>query len=182
MIDARIYLAATTLNDGTPAIVRAIRPDDWRAVLSAFEGLDAESVYRRFFTYKKTLADDELRQITEVDFDRVVALVATTGNDNNPKLIGGGRYASDEAATPRASAEIAFVTSEGYRGLGVAPLLLKHLALIARERGISRFEAQVLPQNQAMISVFRKSGLPITTQFNGDIFAVSLSLLEGQQS
>ncbi|MDQ8700862.1 GNAT family N-acetyltransferase [Hyphomicrobium sp. LHD-15] len=180
MIDARTYQAATTLSDGTSVTVRAIRPDDWRAVLTAFEGLDSESVYKRFFTYKKTLADDELRQITEVDFDRVVALVVVTAeNGGDPQLIGGGRYAFNEVASVQDSAEIAFITSEGYRGRGVAPLLLKHLAGIARERGVSRFEAQVLSQNQAMLSVFRRSGLPITTQFNGDVFTVCLSLIAG---
>jgi len=176
VIDARSYLASETLRDGTPVTVRAIRPDDWRAVLSAFQGLDREAVYTRFFTYKKTLNDDELRRITEVDFDRVVALVATAGNGNEAQLTGGGRYALNEAASEPNSAEVAFITSTDFRGRGIASLLLKHLTAIARDRGLTRFDAQVLPQNRAMLSVFRRSGLPMTTQFNGDVLAVTMSL------
>jgi RimJ/RimL family protein N-acetyltransferase len=176
VIDARSYEASETLRDGTPVTVRAIRPDDWRAVLSAFEGLDQESIYTRFFTYKKTLAADELRRITDVDFDRVVALVVTTGDGGEPRLAGGGRYAVNEATGPPGSAEIAFITNADFRGRGIAPLLLEHLARIARDRGLSRLEAQVLPQNRAMLSVFRRSGLPMTSALDGDVVHVSLVL------
>jgi RimJ/RimL family protein N-acetyltransferase len=173
-VDARSYQASETLRDGTPVTVRSIRPDDWSMVLGAFQELDPESVYTRFFTYKKTLADDELRRITDVDFDRVVALVVTTLETDAAQLVGGGRYAIGET-TPD-SAEVAFVTGDAWRGRGAAPLLLKHLVRIARERGLSTFEAQVLPRNQAMLAVFRNSGLPMTTSIDGNVVAVRLSL------
>ena len=93
--DPRSYEAADRLKDGTPVVVRAIRPDDAAGVLAAFKSLDPQSVYTRFFTYKKGLTDAELAQITDVDFDRVVALVVTIPRDGGEKLIGGGRYFAD---------------------------------------------------------------------------------------
>ena len=44
---------------------------------------------------------------------------------------------------------------------GIAGRLLKHLARIAREQGVDQFEADVLPQNKAMLAVFARSGLPL---------------------
>lgn len=160
MSDARHYFAADALADGTPVIVRAIRVSDRSAILSAFKGLDRESIYTRFFTYKKALSDQELHAITDVDFDRVVALVAIGPPEKGAPLIGGGRYAAAAGLDAGNSAELAFISGEEWRGRGVASLLLRHLARIARERGLTRFEAEVLAQNGSMLAVFRRSGPP----------------------
>ena len=75
-MDAPSYAARDTLKDGTPVTIRAIRREDAGTILQAFRGLDRESTYRRFFTPKKDLSQAELEQLTDVDFSRVVALVA----------------------------------------------------------------------------------------------------------
>jgi RimJ/RimL family protein N-acetyltransferase len=173
MIDARNYIAAEKLKDGTSVVIRAIRDDDRTGVLAAFKNLKRESVYTRFFTYKKGLTDEELRQISYVDFDRVVALVVTTSIEDGEKLIGGGRYYSDVAL---GSAELAFMTADDFHGRGIAGLLLRHLVRIGREQGVLRFEADVLTQNQAMLAVFRRSGLPIKERPDGSVIHVTLSL------
>ncbi len=177
MIDARNYSAPATLADGTHATVRAIRTDDWDNVLAVFEALDRESIYTRFFAYKKQLSQDELTQIIEVDFERVVALVVMTPREKGEaKLIVGGRYAVSDNVPPFRAAELAFMTGAGYRGRGIASLLLKHLVRIGRAQGLVRFEAEVLAQNQAMLSVFRRSGLPIDMRVEGNLVHVILSL------
>jgi RimJ/RimL family protein N-acetyltransferase len=149
-MDVRNYRAVEKLDDDTPVTIRAIRRDDWPAILAAFHDLDPESVYTRFFTHKKGLTDAEREEITDVDFDRVVALVVTTTADGGERLIGGGRYAVGEGPQGAHSAELAFLTSNAYRGRGVAGLVLSHLIRIGRERGVHKFEASVLAQNQAM--------------------------------
>ena len=80
-------------------------------MLETFKELDREAVYRRFFSPKKELTDAELKQLTEVDFSRVVALVVTTKKTKGETLIGGGRYAVEDAKAPR-SAELAFTTGK----------------------------------------------------------------------
>jgi RimJ/RimL family protein N-acetyltransferase len=108
-----------------------------------------------------------------VDPDRVVALVVTTPAAGTEKLIGGGRYCSDLALK---SAELAFMTDDAYRGRGIAGLVLQHLIRIGREKGILAFEADVLAQNQAMLAVFRRSGLPMKKRAEGNVIHVKLSL------
>jgi hypothetical protein len=94
-MDSRLYVASETLKDGTLFTVRAIRREDADALNKAFNNLDRESVYRRFFSPKKELTDAELAQLTDVDFSRVVALLATKQTGEREVLMGGGRYASD---------------------------------------------------------------------------------------
>jgi RimJ/RimL family protein N-acetyltransferase len=171
----RNYLAEETLKDGTAVTIRAIRADDGKSILEVFKNLDQESVYRRFFNPKKELTDGELKQLADVDFSQVVALVVTTQTEDGEELIGGGRYASEAEDRPQ-SAELAFLTQDGYQGRGIASLVLKHLVRIARETGMARLEADVLAGNQPMIAVFRRSGLPMRQSREGNVIHVTLSL------
>ena len=176
MIDVRNYGAPETLKDGTPVMVRAIRAGDRQAVLDAFGNLDRESVYTRFFTFKKSLTDADLRQLTEVDHEHVVALLATTISDDFETLLGGGRYCSERPLQASRAAELAFMTADRHHGRGVASLILKHLVLIGREQGLSRLEADVLAQNRAMLAVLERSGLPLEQQQESNIVHVRLCL------
>jgi len=175
LVDPRNYVVPETLKDGTEVTIRAIRADDGARILEVFNALDRESIYRRFFSPKKELSDAELRQLTEVDSSQVSALVVTTQKDGVETLLGGGRYAVEGGERPQ-SAELAFLTRGAYRRQGIASLLLCHLILLAREAGLSRLEADVLADNQSMLNVFRRSGLPITQRRGGNVVHVTLAL------
>jgi RimJ/RimL family protein N-acetyltransferase len=175
VVDPRNYLAHENLKDGTEVTVRAIRAADAAGILHAFNKLDPESIYRRFFSPKKELSDAQLKHLTEVDFSQVSALVVTTQRDGAEILLGGGRYAVEAGERPQ-SAELAFLTGGAYRGQGVASLLLRHLKLLAQEAGLLRLEADVLAENQSMLNVFRRSGLPMTQRRERNVLHVTLSL------
>jgi RimJ/RimL family protein N-acetyltransferase len=175
VVDFSNYSVRETLKDGTEVTVRAIRPDDGPAILKAFAELDAESIYRRFFSPKKELSDAELKQLTDADFRSVMALVVTGPKDGDEILLGGGRLAAEGGDHPQ-SAELAFLTAGAQRGRGIASLLLRHLARLGREAGLSRLEAEVLAENQAMLNVFRRSGLPLAQHREGSVIHVTLAL------
>ena len=176
MTNPRDYIVTDTLKDGTTVTIRGIRRDDSAKVVEAFTNLDPESIYTRFFTYKRHLSETELRQVTDVDFDHVVALVVTTRTENGETIIAEGRYVTDDAPRPCRTAEVAFTTEENYQGRGIARLLLQHLVRIARENGVSRLEANVLAGNQPMLTVFRRSGLSIQQRSEGGVVYVTLLL------
>lgn len=172
--EAQSYQVQEVLRDGTEVTVRAMRADDAPAIRAAFGELDRDSVYRRFFSLKKELSAAELKQLADVDFDNVVALVVTRKLSDGEVLIAGGRYAVEP--DHRRAAELAFLTSESHRGLGVASVLLRHLAGLAKESGLGQFEAEVLAENQPMLKVFRHSGLPLKQSRDGSTVHVTLSL------
>jgi RimJ/RimL family protein N-acetyltransferase len=179
MQDAAKYDKIETLKNGTTVRIRSIAADDKDRLSEAFHNLEAESVYTRFFHHKKTLTEAELKAATEVDFDKVVALVATVGEGDDEVIIGTGRYIRFGDARPLPSAEVAFAVEEDFGGQGLASRLLRHLASIGREKGLARFEAEVLPENKAMLTVFERSGLPVTKAYEGGSLHVTLSLAEG---
>ena len=77
MIDASSFEARETLRNGASVKIRAVRPTDKAAVVEAFGKLEPESVYTRFFQAKGALSKRELKAATEVDFEKVVAMVVT---------------------------------------------------------------------------------------------------------
>ena len=68
------------------------------------------------------------------------------------------------------------MVEEDYQGQGLASILLKHLLLIGRGQGISRFEADVLHANKKMLRVFERAGLPVVTKASGDSIHVTMLL------
>ena len=101
MNNPRTYIVTDTLKDRTTVTIRAIRSNDSGKILEAFTNLDRESIHTRF-TYKRHLTETELRQLTDVDFDHVVALVVTTRT--NGETIIAGRRASAAPLEPIAAA------------------------------------------------------------------------------
>jgi GNAT superfamily N-acetyltransferase len=139
-------------------------------------GLDRESIYTRFFSYRGELTDAKLDRIMRFDPENEVALVVTTGAGNDEIVIGAGRYIASGSGQGERAAEVAFMVEEDYHGLGIAGRLLRHLAEIAREKGIATFEADVLAKNKSMLVVFARSGLPMRKRHEGDTVHVTLSL------
>jgi RimJ/RimL family protein N-acetyltransferase len=175
-MDARTFAVEHVLRNGTRVTVRAVRPDDRARLAAAFERLDRESVYTRFFGYKSELTDPELGRVASMDFVRELMLVATVHSAPDEIVVGSARYVSPDAPERAGAAEVAFTVEEDYQGLGLATCLLADLAAIAREYGIQRFHADVLPGNKAMLAVFAGSGLPLKQQRDEGVVHVTLAL------
>jgi GNAT superfamily N-acetyltransferase len=174
--ELRNYLVHETLKDGTQVTVRAVRPDDGPRIRRAFEGLERETIYTRFFGYKQEVTDAELGHITGVDFRRDVALLVTIDSGDEEIVIGGASYFAVPSDSPDRSAELAFTVEEDYQGLGMAGLLMRHLIGIARRNGLARLEADVLARNLSMLAVFRRHGLAMTLRQEGDVVHVTFDL------
>jgi RimJ/RimL family protein N-acetyltransferase len=174
--DIAKYSVIERLKDQRSVTIRAVRPDDKGLVLEALAKLSAESIYRRLFTTRKEITADGLKKITEVDFVNVVALVAVLEVEGKDQIVGGGRYIRSGEAGTGPKAEVAFLIDDAFQGLGIASRLFGHLVAIAREWGITQFEAEVLPANGAMLKVFERSGLTVTTTATREFIYVVMDL------
>jgi RimJ/RimL family protein N-acetyltransferase len=162
-IEARSYAVEETLRDGPAIEIRAIRPDDKPRLLEHFAGLSAQTRYFRFFGHKRELTNQDLARFTELDFHRHVGIAATLHQNGRERFIGVGRYIRKEAPS---RAEIALAVPDQYQGAGIGPLLIRHLARIAHDNGITEFEADVRGDNSRMLAVLRRSGC-ILSRANG---------------
>ena len=174
--DLRNYRTEEQLKNGQPITVRAISPEDKEKVVTAFKNLKRESVYTRLFTFKNDLTENDLKWITEVDFEKEVALVVTRTIGDDEIIIGSGRYVITGDTSQGPKAEVAFLVEEDYQGQGMARIILRHLTAIARSRGITAFEAEVLPGNKAMLTAFARSNLPMEKHYADDTVHITLAL------
>jgi len=181
MTDVRSYSVEETLKNGTAVRIRGVRADDKKRISEAFRNLETESIYKRFFQYKKALTDEELKAATEVDFENEIALMVTIGEKETETIIGAARYVAFDTAGAQRSAEVAFVVEEDYQGLGIAGITLRHLAGIAKDKGVAQFHAEVLQENRGMLAVFKRSGFPMKQESAEGIVHVTLSL-RGERS
>ena len=90
--DLANYTSTEQLRDGRPVTIRAIRPDDKGSLIEALNRVAPQSLYLRLFSGKRKFSDEEMNQMTAVDFVNVVALVAVLEKDGIERIVGGGRY------------------------------------------------------------------------------------------
>jgi RimJ/RimL family protein N-acetyltransferase len=139
---------------GLPELsLRRIAPADKDALVAGLGRLSERSVYQRFLSPKPRLTTSELTYLTEVDFVDHYALVAVPARSPDV-VVGVGRWVR-WADAPR-DAEIAIVIADHLQGRGVGTVLGAALADAARERGIERFTASMLPTNVAAHRLFAK--------------------------
>ncbi|WP_425956949.1 GNAT family N-acetyltransferase [Xylanimonas sp. McL0601] len=167
--------ADVVLRDGTTTHLRPIRPADADA-LQRFQMHQSErSSYFRFFAPVRSLSDRELEKFTHVDHTERVALVAVRPDAEDAgveDIIGVARYDVVEPGL----AEVAFNIADSVQGMGLGSVLLEHIAAAARERGVRRFTADVLPQNGTMLAVFRDAGYDVRQHLDDGVVTVSVDL------
>jgi ribosomal protein S18 acetylase RimI-like enzyme len=172
MSGAASYSAVEHLRDGRSIEIRALRPDDTAGMLAAIERTSMQSLHRRFFVIKRGFSDKEIDFFINVDFDKHVALVAQLDEDGGSVIIGGGRYVLVEPGR----AEIAFVVVDAYQGQGIGTILMRHLAVLARNGGLKELIAEVLPENTAMLELFKKFGFRRGSRREPNVLHLSLQL------
>ncbi|MFI9253570.1 GNAT family N-acetyltransferase [Streptomyces sp. NPDC053069] len=169
--------ADVVLRDGGTARIRPITIDDADRLVSFYEQVSDESKYYRFFAPYPRLSAKDVHRFTHHDFVDRVGLAATIGGE----FIATVRYdriGTDglPASAPADEAEVAFLVQDAHQGRGVASALLEHIAAVARERGIRRFAAEVLPANNKMIKVFTDAGYTQKRSFEDGVVRLEFDL------
>ncbi|TWD17972.1 acyl-CoA synthetase (NDP forming) [Streptomyces sp. T12] len=170
--------ADVVLRDGGTARIRPITADDAERLVSFYEQVSDESKYYRFFAPYPRLSAKDVHRFTHHDFVDRVGLAATVGGEfiatvRYDRIGAGGRPASGAEAD---EAEVAFLVQDAHQGRGVASALLEHIAAVARERGIRRFAAEVLPANTKMIKVFTDAGYTQKRSFEDGVVRLEFDL------
>jgi RimJ/RimL family protein N-acetyltransferase len=172
MLDLSNFSAIETLRNGRNVEIRAQRPQDGDALEAAVARMSDESVYRRFFGPRRQFTEKEAAYFLNIDFAKHVALVVMTNEDGKQAIVGAGRYVVIQPGR----AEVAFAVVDEYQRQGVGAALMRDLAAIAREAGVGELIAEVLADNAAMLKVFQRSGLKMSTTREGPAVHVTLRL------
>lgn len=144
----------TTLDDGTPTLIRPLQPGDKQDILTGFEKISPHSRYLRYSSAAAKLTNDDLETLTCTDETQCLALGAADLSKPGMHGMGVARYVrcDDEPNC----AEIAMVVVDEYQGRGLGTLMLDLLITIARKNGFESLCGYVLPENRSMLRMLRR--------------------------
>ncbi|MEI7606222.1 MAG: bifunctional acetate--CoA ligase family protein/GNAT family N-acetyltransferase [Rhodospirillaceae bacterium] len=138
---------AATLRDGTPVLVRPIRPEDEPALHAMIAAMSAEDLRLRFFAPTRRLSHRTAARMTQIDYDREMAFVLITPDNLGAEILGVAHLIADPDLK-RAEFAPMIRSSQTHRGLGT--LLMGKIISYARRREIGELYAEVLRENIGM--------------------------------
>ena len=178
-VDARVILKPTTVKpamqlvisaypwqyealdetiDGIPIFMRPIRPSDASLVIEHFNALSPRSIYMRFFTPMKQLSHSMLIRLTQIDYDREIALIALLQEGDEQKMAGIARVIFEPDGK---NGEFAVAVADQWQGKGIGASLLKRCLVYAKDKGLKRVWGIVISENRQMVKLGKKLGFDI---------------------
>lgn len=161
------------LRDGRIVAIRRLTPADEPAAVHFHQDLSEQNTYLRFFHVPHDHGAEIGRRMCRDEDGTGAALGAWLG----PDLVGVAQY----EVVGGGDADVAFAVADKAHRLGLATLLLEHLAALARLAGVGRFVADVLAENRDMLRVFADAGLPVLRHSDLHTVGVSMELAAGER-
>ncbi|MDT4991488.1 MAG: hypothetical protein QOH97_1380, partial [Actinoplanes sp.] len=168
--------ADVLLTDGSAVHMRQIRREDAPAIVAFHSRMSDRTRYLRYFSPYPTIPERDLERFVNVDHTDREAFVIVSG----PRIMAVGRYERLGPQSP--DAEVAFVVEDAHQGRGIGSVLLEHLAQAARENGITRFVAEVLPHNGGMLRVFSDFGYQVQREYADGVVHLSFPIAPTEKS
>jgi acetyltransferase len=158
--DPSKVVTTLTLRDGRHVRVRSIRPADASMDRAFFAGLSEQSRYMRFMQHLAELTPRLVRQFTQIDDTREMALVALADTSADEAIVGIARYVA-ESEQEGGSAEFAIVIADEWQRHGLGRALMELLINGARRRGLRRLIGNILAVNTPMCALVTVLGFAI---------------------
>ncbi len=166
------------LPDGHTLLLRPIRPEDEPLYVDLFQRLSPDEVFFRFLNRMKTLSHSLAARLTQLDYDRDMALVLIGKRPSGESELYGGARIMTDADNERA--EFAILLQSDMTGLGLGPVLLRRIIEYARSRGIVEIYGEVLSDNRPMLRLCQVFGFAAKRSLDDPgIVNVSLMLRGG---
>jgi RimJ/RimL family protein N-acetyltransferase len=160
--------------ENTPVTIRPLGTGDITLVQELYQHVSLDSLYYRYFSpYRPTMA--ELHQLCGLG-DTGAGYLAVIERPS-PVAIGVAHYVIVPRQSPKV-AEPAFLVADRFQGQGVGQMLFQAMSRHAVMQGIHTFTAYVHPANDAMIRLFRRSGLPVDVRMAEGVRQVQCILQE----
>ncbi|HVN32871.1 MAG TPA: GNAT family N-acetyltransferase, partial [Thermoanaerobaculaceae bacterium] len=167
--DAGEFREYVLLRDGQSVLLRMATPADLPAIRALLSRVSKQSLRMRFMGTMAQAPPKFVDGLCGEGPRERACLLAVIGEEPDVKVVGFGNYVG---LGVRNTAEVGFLVDDEFQGRGISTLLLERLAGIAAGAGFVAFEADVLFENQPMISVFRDSGFECEQVMDGGSYHV----------
>ena len=167
-----------TLRDGTEIFFRPVKPTDEPALSEMLYSLSEESVRTRYMTHTVVFPHRDIQRFTNIDYRQDIAIVAVIPRVSGEEIVALVQYFLDPKTQ---AAEVAFLVQDEWQQKGMGTFLLDYITQIAKQRGVKKFYAKVLPTNEPMLAIFHNSGYKVNTEFDGYAYDITFDLTKREQ-
>jgi len=155
--------------------MRPVRPGDAQQMIDLFYDLSPETIFMRFFSPLKRISRSMLVKLSQIDYDREIALCAFAGEGDGRRLIGVARiiFLPDGK-----TGEFAVVVADAWHGKGIGAALLKQALTSAKKYGLSVVTGLVMTNNAAMLAMGQKIGFFVARDPESAEYRLTMELSE----
>ncbi len=163
------------LTSGRKVLLRPIRPEDEPAHYEFLSKITSEDIRFRFFGLVRNLPHTEMARLTQIDYDREMAFIATAPRTDGAGIetLGVVRTITDLSND---TAEYAILVRSDLKGQRLGWKLLDKMIHYCRSRGTQRIVGQVLRDNRRMLKLVRGVGFKSHKLPDEDVMEVTLEL------
>jgi acetyltransferase len=159
---------------GQRLTIRPIRPEDEAAHRAFVEAMSPDDLRLRFFAAVRGFDHSQLARMTQIDYDREMALIVTQIDANgDAQTFGVVRAIADP---DNECAEFAVAVRSDMKGKGLGKLLMARIIDYARARGTRFLTGEILRENAAMLALAKGSGFEMLASDDPAIVSVRLAL------
>jgi len=167
-----------TLKDGTEIFFRPIKPTDEQELSEMLYSLSDESVRKRYMTRTTAFPHRDVQQLANIDYKNDLAIVGVVPSASGEQVVAIAQYFLDPKTQ---AAEVAFIVQDEWQQKGMGTFMLDYITQIARQRGVRRFYAKVLPNNKPMLAIFHNSGYKVNTEYDGEAYSITYDLTKEKE-
>lgn len=153
-------------------LLRPIIPEDEELEEEMFTNMSETTQKFRFFGTIKEVTHELLTRYTQIDYDREMAIIALTEEENKKKMAGVVRVINDPFGH---SAEFAIVIADPYQKNGIGNDMMDFIIEISKKRGIKKLYAYYLRENKIIEKMFEKRGFKITQEQKANLAELDLN-------
>ncbi len=168
------YESSIVTRKGAAIFVRPVRPEDAPLMVDLYQTLSGQAIYHRFFRTFNAVPIQLLVRLSQIDYDRQMALAAFSAGGGVEKILGIARLFGDPDGV---NAEFSVVVEDAWQGHGIGETLLGKCLDIARERGYRSVWGAVLSENASMLALGKKLGFTVVMSPDGAEYELRVSFV-----
>ncbi|PMG43282.1 bifunctional acetate--CoA ligase family protein/GNAT family N-acetyltransferase [Shewanella sp. 10N.286.52.B9] len=161
-----------TLKNGLKVMLRPILPEDEPKHLAFDNSLSDEDRYKRYFGVRSKMTHEEMAVLTQIDYAREMAFIATAEDENGEAItLGAVRASTDPDNT---EAEFAMAVRGDYQGIGLGKMLLEKLINYYKTTNTPVLAGFTMFENRSMANLAK--GLGFTVSFDMDEHLIKMHM------
>ncbi|WP_076413863.1 bifunctional acetate--CoA ligase family protein/GNAT family N-acetyltransferase [Shewanella sp. UCD-KL12] len=162
------------LKNGQDVMLRPILPEDEPKHLAFDNSLSDEDRYKRYFGVRSKMTHEEMAVLTQIDYAREMAFIATAkGDDGEDITLGAIRASIDPDNT---EAEFAMAVRSDHQGQGLGKLMLEKLIKYYKDNDTEVLTGFTMFENRSMANLAKRLGFTVTFDMEEHLIKMDMSL------